>query len=286
MVSVSASGVMFASSQNRIVDVVVQNNVSYILLKQKQKQKKQQSHNHTHTHKKIFRFFILHSISQRHIKIIAQMSNGPHSFDVLQFAGKRFQLASIPNWFQPVTSRNVTAEYLVEVNEDDEQIVVVRNEQTTADGRQENITGVATIASVEEKNKIDKNASAALTVSFFNGQAKAQAISKADIHPDAPRTNTWLGYIGSIRTIWPAVITRIKETFKRPNLIVYAVGLKDNDVSAPYTWILVGSPDRSSGWILSDTLTLSCPTWRTIRAEMLAHGFDQSKFVLTGHVCY
>ncbi len=77
------------------------------------------------------------------------------SVDLSRYAGKWYEIAKIPNRFQKKCARNVTATYRLLANGEIEVI----NRCIQADGKVEDITGVAKV--------VDRKTNARLKVSFF-----------------------------------------------------------------------------------------------------------------------
>lgn len=209
-----------------------------------------------------------------------QSTASPKSFDVARYVGKWLDVQHIPNAFQSATTRNVTAEYKLTADEDGQTAIIVRNEQTKLDGTREGITGMARICDETPPDTYQQ-----LTVSFFGSDAQSQAAAYTQDNPDAPPSKRLRDYLSSPSLLWGGLLARVSNTFVRPNYVIYALG-QENGSLEPYTWALVGSPDRSKGWVLARTTSLSCATWKAVRSEMREHGFNENKFVLTGHVCF
>ena len=57
----------------------------------------------------------------------------------------------------------------------------------------------------------------------------------------------------------------------------YVIAAHDPD----YTWALVGSPDRGTGFLLSRSPALTPQQWQTARAAITAAGFDSCRFNTT-----
>ena len=73
----------------------------------------------------------------------------------------------------------------------------------------------------------------------------------------------------------PAVSGKLKVQFFWPFSAPYWV----LDLAPDYAWALVGSPDRSSCWILSRTPAISDELSRDLSARLRAKGFDPAKLI-------
>jgi lipocalin len=203
-------------------------------------------------------------------------------FDRTRYFGKWFDLQHIPIWFQPSSSRNTTAEY----SPTEDGNIIVHNEQTNAKGKREGGTAVAKLVADNsaESEQLPEGAIAALSVSFYSGEAKMQAKALAELDPSAVESKPFVRYLASPKTIWQALVSRLTDNRDRANYIIYALG-QDNETT-PYTWALVGSPDRKSGWVLSRSTSLPCSVWKQVRAEQVNHGFVMEKFIAVPQLCF
>lgn len=50
-----------------------------------------------------------------------------------------------------------------------------------------------------------------------------------------------------------------------------------------YQWVVVGTPDRKYGWVLSRTPQIDSKTIQTINQILIEQGYNPEDFVITGH---